>query len=421
MNYDIKLSIIRPDIAGLKFSIDSPHTCSYFKSNHSAIHLSGWLLYRGSQNNLFIIKNGEKTILNYNTSRLDVVRHFNEDVNNSMCGFSYAITSLDSFSVGTTINNIDYVIARIDISSPQKVLLGHHGHLFLDHDTNQSKEQFIGLKKISNDDLSVWKNYLSFMQEYMNKQGIQYVFCLAPAKENVLSSYYPFNKSPETPIEQLLTIGTDIIYPLDILRDIGDTSYSKIDTHWTDFAALQVAEYLDNILNKTNTEIGISRFPFYIKKTYGDLGVKTTPQTSQNILKADFSKIYEHIIYDNKVNNRGWVRVFENHNSANSEVVVFFGDSYSVNMLPYFVEKYRRVIHVFSGASIDLDVIAHEKPSKIVVQVASRFIIKPPKSNFCFTSEISRKAYEKNANKVECNSCTSLSFYHEKMKRILQS
>lgn len=421
MKYDIKLSILRPDVAGLKFSIDSPHTCSYFKSSYSAIHLSGWLLYKGCQNNLYIIKNGEKITLNYNTSRLDVVRHLNEDVNSPMCGFSYAITSLDSFSIGTTIDNVDYVIARVDISHPQKVLLGHNGYLFLDNDTNQSKEQFIGAKKITNDDLSAWKNYLSFIRKYMNEQQIKYIFFLAPAKENVLSSYYPFEKSPETPVEQLLSIGTDIIYPIDVLRDIGDSSYSKIDTHWTDFAALQVAKYVDGILNDNNTEPETSRFPFYIKDTYGDLGVKTIPHTSQSILKADFSSICNHIVYDNEVNNRGWVRVFENNQCNNNEIVVFFGDSYSVNMLPYFIEKYKRVIHVFSGASIDFDVIAHEKPSKVFIQVASRFIVKPPKNNFCFTSEISRKAYINNTNKFKLNSCPSLSFYHEKMKKIYKT
>lgn len=92
MKYDIKLSVIRPDITGLKFSIDSPRTCSYFKSNCSAIHLSGWLLYKGCQNNIYIVKNGEKLILDYNTPRLDVVRHFNGNVSDTMCGFSYAIT-----------------------------------------------------------------------------------------------------------------------------------------------------------------------------------------------------------------------------------------------------------------------------------------------------------------------------------------
>ncbi|HCS8430413.1 TPA: hypothetical protein OSY67_004854, partial [Escherichia coli] len=258
--------------------------------------------------------------LDYNTPRLDVVRHFNGNVSDTMCGFSYAITSLESFSIGTTINNVDYVIARVDITPPQKVLFGHNGYLFLDHDTNQSKEQFIGIKKITNDDISVWKNYLDFIRKYMNDQRIEYVFCLAPAKENVLSSYYPFKKSPETPVEQLLSICTDIVYPLDILRDIGDSSYSKVDTHWSDFAALQVAKYIDNILNKNNTVLDNSIFPFYIKRSYGDLGIKTTPPISQDILKADFSGIDNYIVYDNGVNNRGWVRVFENNRKIDDSV-----------------------------------------------------------------------------------------------------
>lgn len=421
MNYDIKVSIIRPEIEELKFSIDSPKSCTYFKSSSSAIHLSGWLIYRGCQNNLYIIKNGEKIVLNYNSSRLDVVKTFNLDQNNSMCGFSYAITSLDSFSIGTTINCVDYIIAMVDILPCQKVILGRNGYLFLDNDSNQSVEQFVGLVKIANDNIYAWKKYLDFIHEYMSKQGIKYVFCLAPAKENVLSSYYPYKKSQETAVEQLLSIGTNIIYPLELLMDIGDSSYSKIDTHWTDFAALQVAGYVDNLLNNNNTEPDIPKFNFYIKDACGDLGIKTTPQTSQKVLKADFSGVYEKLIYDNKVNNRGWVRVFENHNFTNDEVVVIFGDSYSINMLPYFVEKYRRVIHVFSGASIDFDVIAHENPSKIIIQIASRFIIKPPKNNFCFTSEIYGKTYNYNFNEVESNLDSSLSFYHKKMKKLLLS
>ncbi|STJ78678.1 Uncharacterised protein [Escherichia coli] len=79
------------------------------------------------------------------------------------------------------------------------------------------------------------------------------------------------------------------------------------------FAALQVAKYIDNILNKNNTVLDNSIFPFYIKRSYGDLGIKTTPPISQDILKADFSGIDNYIVYDNGVNNRGWVRVFENN------------------------------------------------------------------------------------------------------------
>ena len=109
MKYDIKLSVIRPDITGLKFSIDSPRTCSYFKSNCSAIHLSGWLLYKGCQNNIYIVKNGEKLILDYNTPRLDVVRHFNGNVSDTMCGFSYAITSLESCCIFKTNKKFFYL------------------------------------------------------------------------------------------------------------------------------------------------------------------------------------------------------------------------------------------------------------------------------------------------------------------------
>jgi len=335
-----------------------------------------------------------------------------------MCGFSYAITTLETFYFGVTIDETDYIVATISISSAQKVLVGHDGYLFLDHDTNQSKDQFLGLKTIKPNDLKIWENYFKNTKYHMTEKGIEFIFCLAPAKENVLESYYPFKKSDKTPIEQLLSINNDIIYPLELLKDIGDSSYSKIDTHWSDFAALQVAEYLDNKLTGNNSKSNELRYPFYIQQVSGDLGIKTTPKKSQAILKADFSEIYKKIIYDNKINNRGWVRVFQNDLSMHDDTIVFFGDSYSINMLPYFVNKYKRVVHIFSGASIDYDVIEHEKPTKVIIEIASRFIITPPKENFCFTSEISRKHGSSISIKEKENLHPSLNLYTNKMNRL---
>ncbi len=328
---------------------------------------------------------------------------------------------MQTFDIGVTINNEDMIIASVSISAVQKVLTGFNGYLFLDQDSNHSKEQYVGQRIISKHDLSLWNRYFKTTKTYMYRNDIEYVFCLAPAKENVLSTYYPFKKSPKTSVEQLLEINDNIINPVEFLREIGDCSYSKTDTHWSDFAALQVAEYVYKKFKKTSIDFPQLRCPFYVQLSYGDLGVKTTPPKSEKILKADFSIINQKLIFDNEVKNRGWVRVFQNNDSISNEVVVFFGDSYSINMLLYYVNKYRRVVHVFSGASIDCNIIEHEKPTKIIIEIASRFIIMPPRENFCFTSEISRKykkIFSDNSNSLHES---SLSFYFNKVNDLKSS
>lgn len=418
MKYNINLSIIKPNIEDFRFSIDSPLRSIYEKSAYSAIHLSGWLHYKGKALDFFILIKGKKTKYSCNTLRNDVVHKFGNTID-VMCGFSYAITTLESFDFGVVIDGIDYIVATISITLAQKVLIGYKGYLFLDHDTNQSKEQFLGLKLITKNDINIWGNYFNKTKSYFDARGISFSFCLAPAKENVLASYYPYKKAVTTPVEQLLTCDSDIVYPLELLSDIGDAAYSKIDTHWSDFAALQVAEYLDNKLTRNRSNSNNFEFYFRTQETYGDLGIKTIPKTSQKILKADFTDTYNKVIYDNKVNNRGWVRVFKNNLSLHDETVVFFGDSYSINMLPYFVNKYKRVVHVFSGASLDYDIIEHEKPTKVIIQVASRFVVTPPKENFCFTSEISRKDSEPLKITDINNTDESLSLYFNKMSAVI--
>lgn len=415
MTFDIILSITKPDIEELKFSIDSPHSTTYKTTKFSALHLCGWIFYQNKALDIHITRNGIRDTLSCNIERNDVANKF-KSLTDVMCGFSYAITKMESFNLSVTINETEYVIASISITPTQKVLMGQNGYLFLDHDTNCSREQFLGQKKISPHGLQNWKEYFIESKSFMKDNNIEFIFCLAPAKENVLSLFYPFNKAPLTPVEQLLEINNEIIYPVSFLRELGEISYSKIDTHWSDFAALQVAEYLDKKISNLLFDTPKSSYPFYTEESYGDLGIKTSPKTAQKILKADFTEAYNKVIYNNEINNRGWVRIFDNHEFISNETIVFFGDSYSVNMLPYFISKYRRVVHVFSGASIDYEIIEHEKPTKVFVEIASRFITTPPKTNFCFTSEISRKMNVTTNISKEAES--SSIFYVEKMKQL---
>jgi len=281
--------------------------------------------------------------------------------------------------------------ARVDIRPAEKVQFGKSGHLFLDNDHNKSVAQFTGHELISDDNISSWKKYFSKLNEYTSNCNSKHFFTLAPAKELVLPQYYPHKKSDITPVEQFLIHfhDEDIIYPKDALSDAGDSTYSKHDTHWTDFGAGVATNY---ILSR----IGISLndpfpFPYRFIKSIGDLGIKISKTTIQEIMKADFSSARSLKIFDNKINNRGLIQVYHNPTSAIEKSVVVFGDSFSHNMIPYFVNAFSRVVFVLSGANVDYDILNNERPDFVICELTTRFLVQAPESNYSVSRDCKRK------------------------------
>ena len=214
---------------------------------------------------------------------------------------------------------------------------------------------------------------------------------LAPAKELVLPHYYPHSKADITPVEQFLVHfqREGIIYPKDVLSDAGDATYSKQDTHWTDYGA---GIAVDHMLCK----LGLSLeepfpFDFRIIKDAGDLGVKLSTPTDQALMKADFSPALQHLVFDNRLKSRGLIQVFQHPEAPLAHSVVVFGDSFAYNMIPYLANAFAKVVYVLSGASIDDEIVAHEQPDLIICEITTRFLVQAPESNYSVSHDCKRK------------------------------
>lgn len=194
---------------------------------------------------------------------------------------------------------------------------------------------------------------------------------LAPAKELVLPHFYPYPKADITPVEQFLVHfqREGIIYPKDALSDAGDATYSKQDTHWTDYGAgIAVGHML--------CKLGLSMeepfpFDFRIVKDAGDLGVKLSTPTDQTLLKVDFSPALQHLVFDNRLKSRGLIQVFQHPEAPLAHSVVVFGDSFAYNMIPYLANAFAKVVYVLSGASIDDEIVAHEQPDLVICEITT--------------------------------------------------
>lgn len=386
----IYVTKIQHGIQGLIHSIDTPKSEEIKIFNSSMIKISGWVLYDNKPAEVVLQFNGHETIHTCEVIRKDVISLLKKNADEK-CGFIIPVSHPVDFKIGFIINGSTVWVASVKIKPASKLLLGTDGYLFLDNDTNKSVEQFTGHTLMSEECLSLWGEYFRKIDLNCKGKKSKYIFALAPAKELVYPQLYPYKKSTITPVEQfLVTLAKfNILYPLNELRNVGDAAYWKLDTHWTDYGAGVVVNKILELFSKEPKNP--FPFPFNIKRLNGDLGSKLPQITTQDILIADFSSSKKLKVFDNKIINRGWIQVYENAHSPRKEKVVVFGDSFSVNMVPYLVSVFNKVIHVLSGARIDYDIIENESPDYIVCEITTRFLIQSPDLNYSVSDDCSRK------------------------------
>lgn len=390
INRRISVTKLPHGVADLRFSIDSPRTEDITLFDSSMIKLSGWVLHNKKSTGIVIKHNSVETFFKCERVRNDVLTNLGIEAD-PLCGFLIPITFSGLFDVGFIVNDDVVWAAKIEIKPAEKVQIGKSGYLFLDNDHNKSVAQHIGKELISCESLSSWRDYFSTLNEYIFNSQAKRIFTLAPSKELILSEYYPHQKADITPVEQFLINfhNEDILYPKSELIYAGDSTYSRQDTHWTDFGAGVAANHvLSSIGIKLNEPFP---FPFRFIDVAGDLGTKVNKSATQKIMKADFKSAREMKVFDNRINNRGLIQIYQNPNPFTNKNVVVFGDSFSHNMIPYFVKVFARVVFVLSGASVDYEILNHEKPDLVICELTTRFLLQSPESNYSVSNDCKRK------------------------------
>lgn len=381
---NIKVTLLTHNIKDLRFAIDSPKQEKICLSNSLLIKLSGWVLYNGKAADIIIKNSGGNSHYVCDRSREDVIKKLKYDVTTTdeKCGYFIPIFGFADFEMGFIIDGVVVWVAKIQLTEPHEIITGKNGYLYLDNDSNNSVAQFTGEKLISNTCMSAWSGYFSKLDSYSKQEGIGYVFILAPAKEIVLPMHYPHTKGKITPAEQFFDEfkSYNILYPLEELCSTDNATYSRLDTHWTDYGA-------GVVVNAALEKLGISNhnsfpFSFNMECKTGDLSYRLPTLPRENRLIADFSSVKLLQVFNNNINNTGKLIVFENPAATTNKKIIVFGDSFSANMIPYFVKEFTRVVFVHSCSNVDYDILDHESPDFIFCEITTRFIVQPPSKTY---------------------------------------
>lgn len=385
------------NIDGVKWYLDSP------KENHvddDGFEIRGWLITKLDL--ALFIKIDDKSLeaLSWNCERSDVKRHFNiTDGQVNICGFRHTIkfnNSMELFLFDKKLSE-QKIILIINKKEVIKVLFGTDGFLFLDNDTNYSVEQFRGMFKIPDGLFEEWNTYLHKLKMYSKKYNFVYDFVVAPSKEEIYQSNYPYERGSNVFIDQFMNLFGDVInYPINELVVNKDFSYNRTDTHWSDFGAYIASSEVLKRFGLLNL-VSLLENSFMVCNDVGDLGDKLLPHLSSNCL--NLSNRME-MNFNNQISNVGKVWIFETvDNFKQNSSIVIFGDSFSNNMVQFFAKLFRRVVFVHSVASIDIDILEYEKPDYVIFQINQRFLINCP-SEISIWDKIKQKVNKMSKSEV---------------------
>ncbi|MFQ1820876.1 alginate O-acetyltransferase AlgX-related protein [Aeromonas veronii] len=271
-----------------------------------------------------------------------------------------------------------------------KPLYGKNGWMFLDGDNNRTIDQMTGNLILGDEQLKQWEELLKSRLSRLSEKNIEYIYICAPNKESVYKKFLPewYKPAQETPIHQLIPIFTKLlsnkfIYPVDALVNSPLDTYPQGDTHWNQYGAYKCFQELEKVLGRADTLADVN---FVTRNLPGDLGKKIDSSYLESQPVASFSKSTFTIEFDNKVNNRGRIIIFNNPDAPVKKKVVFFRDSFGSQLIHFLARAYSRVVAIWQP-SLDYSIIDFEQPDLVISEQVERFLISPPSDTSSPTAE----------------------------------
>jgi hypothetical protein len=252
----------------------------------------------------------------------------------------------------------------------------HGEHLFVSGDTNHVNQQHLGTVLIPPEVKEEWLTIIRSRQQHFLTRGSEFFFLIAPDKQTVyrhiLPRDYQFRQSE---FLSGLSCLVDVAPQLSTLSTILDV-YPRTDSHWNQLGAYIAAQMLHGRRGLNMPSIPIT---WLENERIGDLGNKLDPMEPSARRYAHI-RSQSHLMYDNLVPNNGRIRIWSKTRQVVPETktkLVFFGDSFSYDVVHFLKEIYDLVVHVHAFA-VDYRITDAVAPDLVVAEITERFLLRAP-------------------------------------------
>ncbi len=270
-----------------------------------------------------------------------------------------------------------------------KVIIGHENWLFYWEDVIRSS--YLNLNPFADDKLGDFGKSMVEINTYAKKNDIGFLVTIYPNKhtiyEDMIPNRYRRLKNPgEKRIDQFYSFlnheGILNVDNRDVLFSMKQKStlYLKNDSHWNSYGAYysykNVVKVLSNSNDKISLPLSLSDFNIQINENYkeGDLLNLLGVDNSQGFFKDVYFSFSPKEL-DSYRRNEGVYGskslVIENLKSTSNEVALFFGDSYSYEILQFMPHHFKKIIYI-RNIRMSRELIEKINPNIIVYGIVER-------------------------------------------------
>ena len=233
------------------------------------------------------------------------------------------------------------------------IILGKDKWLFYNY--NNLLEQYIGLNNYKFDDekLKIVKDNLIYMNDKLEKKGIEFILMICPDKLFIYPEYMPdYIKrkdilSPSDYLVKYLRTNTNlkIVYPKEQLLNYKKKYqlYYKYDSHWNNLGGYVGYMELAKKLNLDYRNIDYFSNNIILSQN-GDVGLDLARTLS--LSKTKYYNDYKYYIIDNGFqsdikDHGGNIFYISSNTNAIDKTILFLRDSYSIAVSPYITSNYK--------------------------------------------------------------------------------
>jgi len=262
------------------------------------------------------------------------------------------------------------------------VLEGRDGWLFLFQGGQSQFDYLTGLKTVNSDSIENFSINIQTRKKFCEEKNIIYKHVVFPSKpllkraylpseyKNTVSSlfkkYYLNNLNDE--------VKKSLFYPLEYLEEIENkySTFQKYDTHMTDRACFEIADYLLQLI-----DISIYEYPYIIneRELSGDLSymLGSSDKNQEEIIYLENESNYQVGNRSFLPSNTNEVQITHSFKSKTEFRLLVLADSFFKDVLKYLEPFFRDILYIRS-ATMQYDIIELYQPDVIFTGNAERYL-----------------------------------------------
>jgi alginate O-acetyltransferase complex protein AlgJ len=298
------------------------------------------------------------------------------------------------------IRRYNRIMKKYFAKSPvPNVLIGRNNWLFFTE--SNLIDDFVGADPFTQSELEIWRSNLEHKRNWLAKQGIRYLFVVAPNKQTIYPEYLPDylqKDRGQSRLQQLvayLNTHSDVSI-LDLSAALNEEKkrhriYHMTDTHWNNRGAYAAYRAIMERVEQLFPEASLPQSKIIETKIIpgaggdlaGMLDMADTMQEERPVLKmqpttcspkikqalADFWKISD-------AQTRRNTPLMTKCDTSKLRAVVF-RDSFFEALIPFVSEDFNRIVYIWKpyDHAIMKELIAQQKPQIVIEEMVERLLI----------------------------------------------